>query len=175
MRKDAIYHDLAPSQREHQVSTAFTMTNIVYNSVRAVVPTVKDVCLPYSGQCNIWAYVSIAKRVPGEAKRAGLATINCSESIVFAVIVDEDIDVYNEEEVLWAIATRAKPENMTIVPQVITDPLIPTTYDETRLKAGPMGTKMIIDATKPLQSPFPTRVTPPKDLWESIKLKDYLA
>lgn len=175
MRKDAIYHDLAPSQREHQVSTAFTMTNVIYNAVRAVVPTVKEVYLPYSGQCNMLVYISIAKRVAGEPVRAGLAAINVSEAPVFAVIVDEDIDVYNEEEVLWAIATRAKADNIVIVPQIITDPLIPTTYDESRLKPGTMGSKVIIDATKPLQSPFPERVMPPEDLWKSMKLEDYLA
>ncbi|MFC1861173.1 UbiD family decarboxylase [Chloroflexota bacterium] len=175
MRKDAIYHDLAPAQQEHNFAGVFGKTGAVYDAVKSVVPTVKEVYLPPSGRSNIMAYVSIAKRVPGEPKRAALAAVNSMDTIGIAVVVDDDIDVYNEEELLWAIATRMTPDvDITIIPGMLGCPLNPMSYDETRLKKGLMNTKMIIDATKPLESPFPTRVTPPKDLWESMKLEDYI-
>ena len=47
-------------------------------------------------------------------------------------------------------------------------------YDETRLKKGAMNTKVIIDATRPVEMPFPVPVTPPEDLWNSMKLEDYV-
>jgi len=175
MRHDAIYHDLANSQREHCVSAALGFTSTIYDTIRAVVPTVKDVYLPFSGRHNMIAYISIAQRVPGEAKRAALAAINVYPPVRIAVVVDEDINVYDEEEVLWAIVTRATPESdIDILTRVIGSPLNPTSYDETRLKRGTMVSKMIVDATKSVELPFPTRVTPPKDLWDSIKLEDYL-
>ncbi len=91
------------------------------------------------------------------------------------VVVDEDIDPYNEEEVMWAIVTRTTPDkDITILPRVLGDPLSPVSYDEARQKRGIMITKMVIDATKPMETPFPTSVIPPKDLWESMKLEDYI-
>jgi 2,5-furandicarboxylate decarboxylase 1 len=91
------------------------------------------------------------------------------------VVVDEDIDVYNEEEVLWAVATRCCPDtDIDIVPRLVGGALVPVAYDETRLKKGYMATKMVIDATMPVELPFATRITPPKELWERIKLEDYI-
>jgi len=175
MRHDAIYHDLAPSQREHCVAHVLGYTSVIYDAVRSVVPTVKDVCFPFSGRHELIVYVSIAQRVPGEAKRAALATLNRLSPTRIAVVVDEDIDVYNEEEVTWAIATRVTPDlDIITIPRVLGGALTPTAYDETRLKRGPMDSKMIIDATKPVELPFPTRVTPPKDLWSSMRLEDYI-
>lgn len=112
--------------------------------------------------------------------RAGLAAVNNDvNSIRTAVVVDEDIDVYNEEEVQWAISTRVTPDlDITILPRLAGCPLTPTSYDEERLKndvsGGTINTKMVIDATMPLSLPFATRVTPPQDLWDSMKLEDYI-
>ena len=149
--------------------------NAVYESVKRVVPSVKEVYLPFSGRHAMIAYVSIAQHVPGEAKRAGLAAINSEAALRMAVVVDEDIDVYDEEQVMWAIATRTTPDlDVAIIPRVVGSPLNPTAYDETRLKRGKMISKIVIDATKPVELPFPTRVTPPKDQWDSMKLEDYI-
>ncbi len=175
MRRGAIYHDLASSQREHVSASVLGKTSVVYNAVKSVVPTVREVYLPYSGRQNIIAYVSISKHVAGEGMRAGLAAVNAQDVTKIAVIVDDDIDVYNEEEVLWAVATRTTPDiDIVVLPRLLGDPLSPTSYDETRLKRGQMISKMIIDATRPVELPFPTRVTPPADLWDSMKLEDYV-
>jgi 2,5-furandicarboxylate decarboxylase 1 len=175
MRKDAIYHDLDPSHWEHNFLCTVGVQSNAYDAVKAVVPTVKSVYLPPSGGGIILCYVSIKKRVPGEAKRAGWAAVNSYQSTNIAVVVDEDIDVYNEEEVLWAVATRCCPDiDIDIVPRIISGTLVPTSYDETRLKKGPMNSKMVIDATMPVELPFATRITPPEDLWQRMNLKDYI-
>jgi len=175
MRKDAIYHDLAPSQRDHTVAFVLSNTCAVYDAVKTVVPSVKKVFLPFSGCCLMRAYVSIAQRIPGEANRAGLAAVNIIDAIRIVVVVDEDIDVYNEEEVLWAVTTRATPDSdITVLPNVLGCPLNPMSYGTNHHEAGPMNSKMIIDATKPVSRPFPDRVTPPEDLLNAMKLEDYL-
>lgn len=157
------------------MASALGKTSMVYNSIKNVVPTVKDVYLPFSGRVNMIGYISIAKRVPGEGKRAALAAINSMDTLRLAVVVDEDIDIYDEEQVLWAIATRTTPDvDVNIIPGVLGCPLNPTSYNETRTKRGTMNSKMIIDATKPVEQPFPTMVTPREDLWKSMKLEDYL-
>lgn len=175
MRHDAIYHDLAPAQREHCVSGVLGFTSLIYDAVKAVVPTVKDVYLPYSGRHNLSAYISIAQRVPGEAKRAALIAANTYAILMFVVIVDDDIDVYNEEEVMWAVLTRSRADrDIIMMPGVVGGPLNPRSYNETWLDKGSMNTKWIIDATRPVELPFPKRVIPPADLWNSMKLEDYI-
>jgi 2,5-furandicarboxylate decarboxylase 1 len=180
MRGDAIYQDLAPSQREHNLATTLGSTSAIYDAVKQVIPTVKSVFLPFSGRSLMTSYISIAKRVAGEGMRAGLAAVNCCvDATRTAIVVDEDIDVYNEEEVLWAINTRVVPDDdILTLPRLTGCALVPTSYDEERIKregtGGPMNTKMVIDATKPVNISFPTQVTPNNELWESMRLEDYL-
>ena len=175
MRRDAIYQDLTDGCREHPMLNTIGFTAAVYDAVARVVPSVKNVYMPLSGRGVITAYISIPQRVSGEARRAGLAAINSAGPVKIAVIVDEEIDVYNEEEVQWAIATRVRPEvDIQIIPNIAGERLDPTSYDESGLNRGHMTTKWIIDATKPMDSPFPTRITAPQDLLDRIDLTEYL-
>jgi 2,5-furandicarboxylate decarboxylase 1 len=175
MREDPIYHDLDPSQREHNLASALAYTSVIYDSVKRVVPTVKSVYLPPSGGSLIAAYISISKRIPGEGKRAGLAALPAVGSTTVVVVVDDDVDVYNEEEVLWAIYTRVTPDtDIDVISRVAGGHLIPTSYDETRLKRGKMTSKVIVDATMPIEVPFSTRIVPPQDIWGRMNLEDYI-
>ena len=175
MRQDAIYHDLDPSHREHNLASALGYASVIYDSVKRVVPTVKAVFLPPSGGSLITTYVSISKRIPGEGKRAGLAALTAVGSTAVVVVVDDDVDVYNEEEVLWAIYTRVTPDiDIDVISRVAGGHLIPTAYDETRLKRGKMTSKVIIDVTRPAELPFATRIIPDPKVWQRIKLEDYL-
>ena len=120
-------------------------------------------------------YISIKKRVPGEGKLAGMSALSADPNTKLAVVLDEDIEVYNDEEVLWAIATRLQgDQGISIISAVAGAHLDPSAYDETRLKRGSMSTKMIIDATKPIDLQFATRISPPEDIWKSINVEDYL-
>ena len=177
MRKDAIYHDLDNAHREHNLASVLNLESAVYNAVKAVAPGVEAVHFPPSGCCYLHTYISIKKRVQGEGKLAGLAALSAGNyKAKLAVVVDDDVDVYDEEEVLRAIATRvAWDSNVLIMPGVTGNQLDPVAYNETRLERGQMNTKIVIDATKPVGSPFLTRVTPPQGLWESMNLEDYLA
>jgi UbiD family decarboxylase len=92
-----------------------------------------------------------------------------------AVIVDEDIDVFDEREVWWAVSTRAiADQDFSIIPRVTSTLLNPCSYDETRLERGAMLTYIIIDATKPIDRPFLTRVAPNQDYWNKMRLEDYI-
>ncbi len=174
MRKDAIYHDLDPANQEHNLPLVLSGESIVYEGVKRVVPTVKAVHLPPHG-CSYHIYVSIKKRVQGEGKFAALAAFAAHKPLKLVVVVDEDIDVFNEQEVLWAIATRVVGDrDISIIPQVTGQRLDPSAYGETRLERGYMVSKVIIDATKPVDLPFATRITPNKELWDSMNLYDYL-
>ena len=175
MRKDAIYHDLDPAHREHNVSGVLAFESSVYDSVKKLVPSVTGVYMPPSGGCVLSAYVAIKKRVPGEGKSAGLAALASEPNLKMVVVVDDDIDVYDEEQVLWAISTRFEADiGLTKIPNILGAHLDPSSYGEVRTEKGPMQTKLILDATRPATLPFAERIFPPKEVWNRIKLEDYV-
>jgi 2,5-furandicarboxylate decarboxylase 1 len=143
--------------------------------VKKVVPTLKAVNLPISGACAHHIYLSIKKRIQGEGKLAAMAALIADHNSKLAVVVDDDIDVYDEQQVLWAMATRSTAhKDLSIIPAVAASELDPTSYDETGLKRGHMNTKVIVDATRPVGSEFAVLNVPSGKLWSSIKLGDYL-
>ena len=175
MRKDAIYHDLDPSHREHNLAGALTFETSLYTSVSKLVPSVTGVHMPASGNCTFTAYIKIKKRVPGEGKSAGLAAIAGDANVKIAVVVDDEIDIYNDSDVLWAISTHVQADrDVTIIPFAMGAHLDPSAYGEVRTEKGPMQTKMIIDATRPATLPFADRIVPPKEAWDRIRLEDYV-
>ena len=175
MRSDAIYHDLDPSHREHNLAGALTFETALYNSVSKLVPSVTGVHLPPSGNCTFTAYIKIKKRVPGEGKSAGMAALAGDPNVKIAIVVDDEIDIYNDSDVLWAISTHVQADrDVTAIPFAMGAHLDPSAYGEVRTEKGPMQTKMIIDATRPATLPFADRIVPPKEAWDRIRLEDYL-
>ena len=72
----------------------------------------------------------------------------------FIIIVDDDIDITNNEEVLWALATRTDANFIDVVRGVNTSILDPMTLDiasgSQRLSTGVSTAKVLIDACKPI-------------------------
>ena len=90
-------------------------------------------------------------------------------------MVDDDVDVFNEADVLWAIATRTVADrDVSIIGNATGQRLNPSAHNESRAGRGYMVSKMIIDATMPVDLPFSTRITSNKELWQSIQLENYL-
>ncbi len=175
MRDDAIYHDLDPAHREHCLAGALTFESQVYDAVFAMVPSVTAVHMPPSGTAHLSAYVAIAKKVPGEGMSAGIAAIAANSDMKIVIVVDEEIDIYNEEQVMWAVATHFEADRgLAVIPNAMGAHLCPSAYGEVRSEKGPMNTKMIIDATRPATLPFAERIRPPKDVWDRISLDDYI-
>ncbi len=116
----------------------------IRNALRRVVPGVRAVHVPTSGGASFTAYVSIQQTRPGEAKHALSVVFGVDHYIKLVVIVDEDIDVFDESDVLWAIATRVQADRDLVVMGgslgAILDP-----------SASPEGltAKLGIDATRP--------------------------
>lgn len=175
MRSDAIYHDLDPAHPEHNLAGVLTFESVVYDSVKRLVPSVTAVHLPASGVYTFTAFIAIKKRVPGEGMSAGLAAVAATSEIKIAVVVDDDIDIYNEEEVWWAVSTHFEADTgLAVIPNAVGSHLNPSAYGEVRTTKGPMNTKMVLDATRPATLPFATRIRPPKDVWDRMRLEDYI-
>ncbi|MBI2848763.1 MAG: UbiD family decarboxylase [Chloroflexi bacterium] len=175
MRKAPYFHELDPNHPEHFLSTVLAREELLYKAIRKVVPSVTAVNAPSSG-CGVFhAYISIRKTVQGEGKLAALAALGAISTLRHVVVVDDDIDVYDEEEVLWAIATRFDAGlGCTVIPNAMGTRLDPTAYGEVRSERGVMTSKMIVDATRPATRPFPERVIPSKEIWDRLSLTDHL-
>jgi 2,5-furandicarboxylate decarboxylase 1 len=175
-RRDAMYHHLFAAHPEHNLTGRLGREAVLYKRVRATVPSVKDVYMPMSGVCRFHAYVQLAKQYDGEGKLAALAALASDPFVKLAVIVDEDVDIHNEAEVLWAIATRTQPDRDTFfVPETATSRLDPASYSIwSRWEKDSLNTKWAIDATMPIEQPFEQRADVPRKYWQDLNLADYL-
>ena len=168
-RSDAIFQHIFTGHRDTWVLGGIPKEGSLFNLIRGVVPTVKAVHFPMSGSCRFNCYISIDKKVDGETKQAALAALGGCDFVKHVVVVDGDINIYNEEEVMWATATRVQADqDVDIIKNVKGNTLDPSQTDNI------MTTKMIIDATRPVQRPFEARVAVPKTAMEKTRLEDFI-
>ena len=167
-RKNYIFQDIHAGYTEHKLMGAVPREAALLKAVRQTVPTVKDICMPVSGTCRFHAYISISKRAPGQAKNAICAAFAADMLLKHVVIVDDDIDVFDEERVLWAIANRFQADRGLVV-------IANAQGSELDPSAGPGGinAKMGLDATKPLTG-FPPELRVPAEIMRRIRLEDFL-
>jgi 2,5-furandicarboxylate decarboxylase 1 len=61
--------------------------------------------MPIHGCCRFTAFVQIAKEYDGEGKLAAIGALASDSFVKMVVVVDKDINIFDDSEVLWAIAT----------------------------------------------------------------------
>lgn len=167
-RRNYIFQDVHAGYTEHKLMGAVPREAALLKAVRLSVPTVKSVCMPVSGNCRFHAYISIAKRAPGQAKNAICAAFASDMLLKHVIVVDDDIDVYDEEQVLWAVSNRFQADRGLVV-------IANAQGSELDPSAGPGGVnaKMGLDATKPLTG-FAPELRVPDDVMRKIRLEDFL-
>ena len=178
MRRNAIYYDVFPANREHLVLGSLARMGSIYRRIKDVVPGVVNVNVPAYARTH--CYISIRKGQEVEVKKAAFAALLTeSENFRFIVVVDDDIDVFNEPDVMWAIGTRFRPEKDLLVVNNWCGPggLIPSGWEYFRDEARTpiMASVMVIDATQPgAPSRYPPRAKPPEDIGGRLRLEDLL-
>jgi len=123
---------------------------------KAGIPDVKGVWgFVYGGQPGPFCVVAIKQRYTGHAKQALLVAAGSRAGAYggkFVVVVDDDIDITNPHEVIWAISTRCDPrEGIDIVKNVwasVCEPVISPTDRDTK---GYVTDRVLIDACRPYQ------------------------
>jgi len=116
VREGAWFHSIASGRApDHILPLGVLREAEIRNALRRVVPGVRTVHVPTSGGASFTAYVSIRQTRPGEAKHVIPVVLGVDHYLKLVVVVDEDIDVFDESDVLWAIATRVQADRDLIV------------------------------------------------------------
>ncbi|ASJ17042.1 hypothetical protein A3L04_08145 [Thermococcus chitonophagus] len=141
---DPVFHALLPGGYEHYMLMGLPKEPQIYSAVKRIVPKVHGVRLTEGGCMWLHAVVSITKQHEGDGKNAILAAFTGHPSLKRVVVVDEDVNIYDDREVEWAIATRFQPDrDLVVIPNARGSSLDPSGKDGLTAKWG-------IDATKPL-------------------------
>ncbi|MDM5201178.1 UbiD family decarboxylase [Fictibacillus enclensis] len=168
-RDNPIFYTIVPAGYEHLLLGGIPREASLLESIRQTVPSVAAVHMSPGGTCRYHAIVSIKKRNEGEAKNAILAAFANSFDIKHVVVADEDVDIFNMEEVEWAIATRFQAsKDMVVIHDSQGSKLDPSTDNG-------LGSKTGFDCTIPLNSePMRyKRITIPG--YDELNLQDYLS
>ena len=145
-RKDPIYHGILPAGPEHLLMMGVPYEPRIYRAVGEVT-TVKNVVLTEGGCCYLHAVVQIEKQTEGDGKNAIMAAFAAHTSLKHVVVVDEDINIFDPDDVEFAIATRVKGDiDIMIIPNVRGSSLDPRgAPDGTTTKVGIDATKVLIE------------------------------
>jgi 4-hydroxy-3-polyprenylbenzoate decarboxylase len=118
----------------------------------AGVPGVQGVWKLLGGGTRFVNVISIRQLHPGHAKFAGLAAVGSVGAFLgrITIVVDEDIDITDTAEVMWAMATRWDPKTQTdIIDGCWTGHLDPTLPAEKRERGDLTNSRIIIYAVRP--------------------------
>ena len=140
----------------------------LYEILRKAVPGVTNVYRPTS--CPIHLYIQMKKRKESDPRQAILAAISAPEGIKHVFVFDEDINIFDEPEVLWAIGTRSQwDKDLVVVPNCNAAGLDPS------CERDGMGTRAGIDCTKPLPPEvFEQRTFIPDEIMNQVSIEDYI-
>jgi UbiD family decarboxylase len=164
-RAGAWFQDITVAHLDHMLLSTIPMEANLYRAVRAMVPSVKAVRVPGPFTC----YVSIEQRLPGQAKNAILAVLGADLYMKRVVVVDHDVDVFDERQVNWALATRCQPDrDITVITHARGSDLDPST------KEDGYSAKWGVDATaKPSLAAYTPRHRVPPEVAQRIDLKAF--
>ena len=122
----------------------------MYRQLKSNFPGLKGVHVTGAGCATFMVFISVEQTFAGEGRKLLMSAIAGRRPLKCVVVCDEDIDVFDDSQVLWAIATRARPaEDIVILPK------FPTANLDPSVPEGELGSALGIDATRPFGEPFP--------------------
>lgn len=175
-RRDAIYHDIYSAHADHNNVGAPAREADLLARAQAMSPAVTGVALPASGAARFTAYVALHQPKPGLGRSVALQLLGAIPALRLVVLVNSDVDVYDESDVQWAIATRVRAdEDVIVLPGLFVTGLDPSAHTiRSRTEHGDINAKWIIDATVQEGGYASQRRDLPRALWEDLDLSKYL-
>ena len=147
-RKDPIYESVYVGRpwTELDYLQALTTSAPIFDQVNATFPEVIAVNALYTH--GLVLIVSTKIRYGGFAKSVGLRVLSTPHGLGYAkvvILVDEDVDPFDLNQVMWAISVRVNPAG-----DVMMLPNLPENLLDPACQPSGMVQKMIIDATTPV-------------------------
>ena len=155
MRGDAIYQAvISGMSKDHILVSCITREGEILNALRRNFPNVRAVHVPHTTCGAFMAFISLKKTADGEPQMAVMATLGTELYTKYVIVVDDDVDVFDINDVMWAVATRVRAEkDIFFIPGAKAAVLDPTSDPENFTV-----TKMGIDATRPAGRDFAERL-----------------
>jgi 4-hydroxy-3-polyprenylbenzoate decarboxylase len=146
LRREPIYHSTYTGKPPDEPAMLGVALNEVFVPLLAKqFPEIADFYLPPEGCSYRLAVASLKKQYPGHAKRVMFGIWSYLRQFMytkFIVVVDDDVDIRDWKEVVWAITTRVDPARDTLIAENT-----PIDYLDFASPVAGLGSKMGIDAT----------------------------
>lgn len=146
MRRDPIYHSTYTGKPPDEPAVLGVALNEVFVPLlQKQFPEITDFYLPPEGCSYRMAVVQMKKQYAGHAKRVMFGVWSFLRQFMytkFIVVVDEDVNVRDWKEVIWAMTTRVDPARDTVMVENT-----PIDYLDFASPVSGLGSKMGIDAT----------------------------
>lgn len=161
LRRDAIYQGsyMGRAPFDEPSVLAMALNDIFVPILRKVFPEIVDFHLPPEACSYRIAVVSIRKQYPGHARRIMMAVWSYLRQFTytkFVIVTDDDIDVRDWSQVVWAMSTRVDPARDTMLVENT-----PIDYLDFASPVAGVGSKLGIDATNKLPGETSRDWSPP--------------
>jgi 2,5-furandicarboxylate decarboxylase 1 len=161
-RKDPIFQAALTGMptTENHILRQIPMEATYYWELKKRHPGVTAVHFPAAGAILFLVIIAVKQTYLYEARNA-IASMFATRRNKIIIVVDDDVDIYDMEKVMWAVATRSRPEEDVVVfPRLSTSGMDPSAF---RLEGTDSfwNSGLGIDATKPYGQPFPDVVEIP--------------
>ncbi|HVY57890.1 MAG TPA: UbiD family decarboxylase [Xanthobacteraceae bacterium] len=166
MRGDAMYQAVTSGMsKDHILVSCITREGEILNALRRNLPNVRAVHVPHTTCGAFMAFISMKKTADGEPQMAVMATLGTELYTKYVIVVDDDVDIFDMNDVMWAVATRVRAEkDIFFIPGAKAAILDPTSDPENFTV-----TKMGIDATRPSGRDFAERLVISEDQRERAR------
>jgi len=145
-RENPIYHSTYTGRPPDEPAILGVALNEVFVPIlKKQFPEIVDFYLPPEGCSYRMAVVSMKKQYPGHAKRVMMGVWSFLRQFMytkFVIVTDDDIDVRNWDDVIWAMTTRMDPVRDTVMIENT-----PIDYLDFASPVSGLGSKMGMDAT----------------------------
>ena len=146
MRRDPIYHSTYTGKPPDEPAVLGVALNEVFVPLlQKQFPEIVDFYLPPEGCSYRLAVVSMRKQYPGHAKRVMFGVWSFLRQFMYTkiiIVTDDDVDMRDWKEVVWALTTRVDPARDTLIVEST-----PIDYLDFASPVAGLGSKMGIDAT----------------------------
>ena len=146
LRRDPIYHSTYTGKPPDEPSMLGVALNEVFVPLlQKQFPEIADFYLPPEGCSYRLAVVSMKKQYAGHAKRVMFGVWSFLRQFMytkFIIVTDDDVDIRDWREVIWALTMRVDPKRDTLIVEST-----PIDYLDFASPVAGLGSKMGIDAT----------------------------